>query len=72
MVKRILVAAFCLSLVCSTSFAADEKLAEGEAVAVGKSAPDFEVTGIDGKTFKLSDKLGKGKPVVLMFSRALW
>lgn len=42
-------------------------------VRVGQPAPDFTVTGIDGKTFKLSDKLDKGKKnVCLMFSRANW
>ena len=48
---------------------ADEKTA----IEVGKPAPDFTVTGIDGKTFKLSDKLKSGeKNVALMFSRANW
>ena len=41
-------------------------------VTVGKQAPDFTVTGIDGKTFKLSDKTKTGKNVALMFSRAHW
>ena len=39
---------------------------------VGQQAPDFEVTGADGKTFKLSDKAKEGKNVALMFSRAHW
>ena len=41
-------------------------------VAVGQPAPDFAVTGIDGKRFKLSDKTKAGKNVALMFSRAHW
>ena len=41
-------------------------------VKVGKQAPDFTATGIDGKEFKLSQKLASGKHVVLMFSRAHW
>ncbi len=42
-------------------------------VEVGKPAPDFTATGIDGKSFKLSDKLKDGKKnVALMFSRANW
>jgi peroxiredoxin len=41
-------------------------------VAVGQPAPDFTVTGIDGKSFKLSDKTKAGKNVALMFSRAHW
>ncbi len=47
-------------------------LASAQEVAVGKPAPDFSVTGIDGKTFKLSDKTKAGKNVALMFSRAHW
>lgn len=46
--------------------------AYSEEVVVGKPAPDFSVTGIDGKSFKLSDKTGAGKNVALMFSRAHW
>ncbi|HAD62137.1 MAG TPA: hypothetical protein DCG12_23100 [Planctomycetaceae bacterium] len=42
-------------------------------IEVGRKAPDFEMTGIDGKKFKLSDKLKSGrKNVVLIFSRANW
>ncbi len=40
---------------------------------VGKPAPDFTATGIDGKTFKLKDKLKNGtRNIALMFSRANW
>ena len=66
--KRILMGCGCLLLlgaVCLADGAADE-------VAVGKPAPDFTVTGIDGKQFKLSDKTASGKNVALMFSRAHW
>ena len=35
------------------------------APAVGDPAPDFELLGTDGRTFRLSDELGK--PVVLVF-----
>ena len=41
-------------------------------VEIGKPAIDFTVTGIDGKEFKLSDRMGKDKNIVLMFSRAHW
>lgn len=39
---------------------------------VGESAPNFEVTGIDGEKFSLEQKLENGKHIVLMFSRAHW
>lgn len=40
---------------------------------INKKAPDFTATGVDGKTFKLSEKIGKDdKHVVLLFSRANW
>jgi len=46
---------------------------EPKPVAVGEEAPDFTVTGIDGKEFKLSDRIGqKERNVVLLFSRAHW
>ena len=41
-------------------------------VEVGKAAPDFVATGIDGKSFRLSEKLKNGKSIALMFSRAHW
>lgn len=49
------------------------KSQEVEPLKVGDQAPDFAVTGIDGKKFKLSDKIGDdGKHVILLFSRANW
>ena len=64
-------ACLALALLASASLcmAADEAEIK---VEVGKPAPDFVMTGIDGKEFKLSDKLGKENNVVLMFSRANW
>ena len=42
-------------------------------VTAGKPAPDFVATGVDGKQFKLSEKLsGNDKNIVLLFSRAHW
>ena len=66
--KRILMGCGCLLLLGAVCFADDA----ADAVAVGKPAPDFTVTGIDGKQFKLSDKTATGKNVALMFSRAHW
>ena len=45
---------------------------ESPKAAVGKPAPDFTATGIDGKEFTLSKKVSGGKNIVLMFSRAHW
>ena len=44
----------------------------GSPVTVGKRAPDFTVTGIDGESFRLSDRIKAGKNVALMFDRAHW
>lgn len=41
-------------------------------VVVGKAAPNFTVTGIDGKEFTLEEKLENKKHIVLLFSRAHW
>lgn len=41
-------------------------------VAVGRDAPDFSMTGIDGRSVKLSGVLAEGKNVVLLFDRAHW
>ncbi len=64
MTARLFAASY-LALVSISFLAADE-------IKVGQAAPDFEVTGIDGKSFKLSDKTKAGKHVALMFSRAHW
>ena len=40
-------------------------------IAVGAEAPDFTLTGHDGKVVKLSDARGKA-PVVLVFYRGYW
>ena len=60
---RVGVIAFALTLVCH---------GQEKTIKVGQSAPDFVATGIDGKSFRLSQKLKKGKSVALMFSRAHW
>jgi cytochrome oxidase Cu insertion factor (SCO1/SenC/PrrC family) len=60
-------AIFGLLLAATTGWAEDSAKVE-----VGRQAPDFAMTGIDGQTFKLSDKLGKDQHVVLIFSRAHW
>ncbi len=39
---------------------------------IGQNTPDFEVSGSDGKAFKLSEVLEKGTNVKLMFYRGHW
>ncbi len=57
-----------LLLAANTPVFADEGTVEP-----GKIAPDFTATALDGKKFKLTDKLQGGKKnVALMFSRAHW
>ena len=52
-------AVFCLP---GASSAADVK--------VGGAAPDFEMTGSDGKTYKLSDFKGKQAVVIAWYPKA--
>ena len=70
MTLRFGVAIGVLALLSSAVSAQD---AETSTVArVDEKAPDFKMTGIDGKEFSLSDVTSEGKNVVLMFSRAHW
>lgn len=43
-----------------------------EQTAEGKKFVDFEATDVNGKTFKLSDYVGKGKPVAMVFFNPSW
>jgi|GEM_PF-648612 len=46
---------------------------EDTVAVVGKPAPDFTATGIDGKEFTLAERLESGdRNTVLVFSRANW
>jgi len=42
----------------------------GAAVEVGDPAPDFELIGSDGKTYRLSDFEGKQPVVIAFFPKA--
>ena len=48
-----------------------EQLPEGDGLAVGLKAPDFNLSDTDGKRIALADYAGK-KKVVLMFYRGAW
>ena len=59
-----------VTLLAGGSIASADEL---QNVVVGSAAPDFTATGIDGKPFKLSEKLAnQDKNIVLLFSRAHW
>lgn len=60
-----------VALLVSSSIAASGQDAVPK-VAVGGAAPDFTMTGIDGKSVQLSEVLAEGKHVVLLFDRAHW
>lgn len=62
-----------LATIASSSLAQDKTpKPKKEEIKLQSTAPDFTVTGIDGKPVKLSDKLKQKKNIVLMFSRAYW
>jgi peroxiredoxin Q/BCP len=42
----------------------------GEALQVGQDAPDFELKGSDGNTYKLSDFKGEKAVVIAWFPKA--
>ena len=54
--------AACFSMLPSSSFA--------EIPKVGDSAPDFEMQGSDGKTYKAKDFVGKRAVIIAWFPRA--
>ena len=60
-----------LSLAVLAGLLALDPLAHADAVAeVGKPAPDFELVGSDGKTYKLADFKGKQPVVIAWFPKA--
>ena len=65
MVRQVLFALFIGAV------AAAEDPPAAPSITVGKPAPDFTVTGPDGKDFKLSDFRGKSH-LVIVFGRAHW
>ncbi len=59
---KILLAALLLSCMLLSGAQGQDK-AEAK-VEVGKTAPDFEATDSEGKKFKLSDRISKGKNII--------
>ena len=65
--RNLLIASGCFLLMAAVCLGDESSKAE-----LGKPAPDFSVTGIDGKQLKLSELTSKGNNVVLLFDRAHW
>lgn len=63
MKKALLAMAFLLGMAALTTNARAD-------LAVGDDAPDFTMTGSDGKTYKLSDYKGKQAVVVAWYPKA--
>lgn len=67
--KKMFLAGLCLAMTLglglNPSQAADKK-----ELKVGDAAPDFELTGSDGKTYKLSDFKGKQAVVIAWYPKA--
>ncbi len=66
-----LVALTCFGLVLSASAAEKKTSKEKKALKVGDVAPNFELKGSDGKTYKLSDFKDKAGVVVAWYPKAL-
>lgn len=72
------VALIVLGLSCSLNVNAEEtapkkkvKEVETETLKVGDKAPDFELKGSDGKTYKLSEFKDKSAVIVAWYPKAL-
>ncbi len=59
--------ALCVSLSLAVS---NQNVVQAEELTVGDAAPDFELPGSDGKTYKLSDFKGKKAVVIAWFPKA--
>ena len=68
--KRLLMSGLCLGLALSLGGNPLEAAEEVKALKVGDKAPDFELPGSDGKTYKLSDFKDKKVVVVAWYPKA--
>lgn len=65
--KLLAILLFCFGL---SVVAGNGRSAEAAELKVGDKAPDFELPGTDGKTYKLSNFKGKKAVVVFWFPKA--
>lgn len=65
--KILAMAALCVSLSLAVS---NQNVIQAEELKVGDAAPDFELPGSDGKTYKLSDFKGKKAVVIAWYPKA--
>jgi len=65
--KTLAIAALCAGLAVT---ATSDKTTQAAELKVGAVAPDFELPGSDGKTYKLSDFKGKQAVVVAWYPKA--
>ncbi len=77
MIRKLVYTASVAVLLLGTAVGQDAKQSSANSgkatkIAVGNKAPDFTVTGIDGKPLTLSERLKNKKNIVLCFNRALW
>ncbi|GAB5406946.1 MAG: hypothetical protein Aurels2KO_51770 [Aureliella sp.] len=73
MIRKLAVSAAAVLLLSGIAAAQETKpSAKAAEIKIGSKAPNFTVTGIDGKPIVLADRLKNKKNLVLCFNRALW
>jgi peroxiredoxin Q/BCP len=68
--KRFMSALFCAGLVLAAAGELRSEETDMPELKKGDKAPDFELEGSDGKTYKLSDFKGKRAVVIAWFPKA--
>ena len=68
--KRFVSALFCAGLVLAAAGGLRSEETDMPELKKGDKAPDFELEGSDGKTYKLSDFKGKRAVVIAWFPKA--
>ena len=63
-------ALFSVLLIAAAPAAGEEPMKDSGKLQVGDTAPQFELTGSDGKTHRLADHLGKRPVIIAWFPKA--